>query len=318
MNSTLGILLSRRRSHIFSTTSYCTAFHFAYDANFNSFELDKRFDNMDWTSADLAAFNIVVQDQDQDTFFDGPLPDYPGFPGFIEKEEIVSPRFIQLIKRVRKDMDASPIEAEPSFDAFLGSLLTFMQYCDAHSSAIGGRKIRMIVRNEFAVTIANVGVAHRPRLTVLILQHNKSAIKVSDPEAHLIATAIGAFQENKKVKFTTELEEKVVLGITTAEQIIPTFHKIKVTSELERVGEKPVTQTVVWRHKARVPKPYDDIMTLENRRRILLSASRFLLPYYVGSRDVDDILLLGSMGLLLVRLTATVLASTYPHAHGNT
>jgi hypothetical protein len=30
-----------------------------------------------------------------------------------------------------------------------------------------------------------------PTLTLLILQHNKSPIKVSDPEAHLIATAIG-------------------------------------------------------------------------------------------------------------------------------
>ena len=162
-------------------------------------------------------------------------------------------------------MDASPIEAEPSFDAFLGSLLTFMKYNDlqshpAHSSVTKG-KIRMFVRNEFAVTIANVEVKHGfseivlpwPKLTLLILQHNKSPIKVSDPEAHLIATAIGAFQVNKKAKFRTELEEQVLLGITTAEQNIPTFYKIKVTSELERavrLGEKPVTQTVVWRHKA--------------------------------------------------------------------
>ena len=270
---------------------------FAHDANFNSFKLDKRFDNMDWTLADLAAFNIIVQDQDQDTFFDGPLPDYSGFPGFIEKEEIVIPRklgFIQLdhsVKRAREDMDASPIEAESSFDAFLSSLLTFMKYHDlqshpGHSSVTTGSKIRMIVRNEFAVSIANVEVQHGfsevvlpyPELTLLILQHNKSPIKVSDPEAHLIATAIGAFQENKKAKLGTELEEQVVLGITTAEQIIPTFYKIKVTSELERavrLGEKPVTQTVIWRHKARISKPYDDIMTLENRRRIVLYLEGF-------------------------------------------
>jgi len=48
--------------------------------------LDKRFD---WTSADLAAFNIVVQDQDQDTFFDGPLPDYLALS---RKEKLVFPR----------------------------------------------------------------------------------------------------------------------------------------------------------------------------------------------------------------------------------
>ena len=143
------------------------AYHFAYDANFNAFELDKRFDNMDWTSADLAAFNIVVQDQDQDTFFDGPLPDYSGFPGFIKKEEIIIPRersSVQLdhnVKRARGDMDASPTEAGPSFNAFLGSLLRFMKYQDlqshpAHSSVTESSHVRMIVRNEFAITIANV------------------------------------------------------------------------------------------------------------------------------------------------------------------
>jgi hypothetical protein len=76
-----------------------------------------------------------------------------------------------------------------------------------------------------------------------------------------------------------ELEEQVILGITTAEQIIPTFYKIKVTTELDRavrLGEKPATQTVVYRHKALgVPKLYDDIMTLENRRRIVLYLEGF-------------------------------------------
>ncbi|KAF8325532.1 hypothetical protein F5887DRAFT_1201668, partial [Amanita rubescens] len=113
----------------------------------------------------------------------------------------------------------------------------------------------------------------------LILQHNKTAIKVHDPEAHLIATATAAFQQNKKAGTRPKLEEQVILGTTTAEQIIPTFYKIKVTTELDRtvrLGEKPATQMVVYRlHKARVPKPYADIMTLENRRRIVLYLGGF-------------------------------------------
>jgi hypothetical protein len=51
---------------------------------------------MDWTSADLAAFNIIVQDQDQDSFFDGPLPDYSGFPGFLETEDVIIPKEFSL------------------------------------------------------------------------------------------------------------------------------------------------------------------------------------------------------------------------------
>ena len=271
---------------------------------------------MDWTSADLDAFNIVVQDQDQDTFFDGPLPDYSGFPGFIEKEEIVIPmefrnfsfQLALKVEHARKNMNASPFEAEWTFNEFLGQLLRFMKYQDLQSHRTRtfvseGTHIRMTVRNESAVTIANVEVKHLIGTypTMLILQHNKTAIKVSDPEAHLIATAIAVFQQNKKagtrsklqeqvilgtrtveeleiIAERPELEEQVILGITTAEQIIPTFYRIKVTTELDRavrLGEKPATQTVVYRHKARVPKPYDDIMTLENRRRIVLYLEGF-------------------------------------------
>jgi len=239
---------------------------------------------------------------------------YSGFPGFIEKEEIVIPpefsnstyHLATMVKLARKNIDASPVEAQGTFNEFLSSLLEFMKYIDyqarpAHTSVWPGGQMRMIVRNESAVTIVNVGVQHGigayPQLIMLILQHDKTAIKVSDPEAHLIATAIAAFQHNKKagtrskleemvslkiataeqVELVAEtrpepLEEQIILGITTAEQIIPTFYKIKVTTELDRavrLGEKPATQTVVYRHKARVPKPYHDIMTLENRRRIV-------------------------------------------------
>ncbi|KAF8329238.1 hypothetical protein F5887DRAFT_118853 [Amanita rubescens] len=226
---------------------------------------------MDWTSADLDAFNIVVQDQDQDTFFEGPLPDYSGFPGFIEKEEIVIPKKFRnssfglafKVEHAREDMNASPIEAEWRFNEFLGQLLRFMKYQDLRSHRTStvvseGTQIRMTVRNESAVTIANVevecGIGTYP--TMLILQHNKTAIKVSDPEAHLIATAIAVFQQNKKAGTRSKLEEQVILGITTAEQIIPTFYKIKVTTELDRavrLGEKPATQTVVYQSQGASP-----------------------------------------------------------------
>ena len=139
------------------------------------------------------------------------------------------------------------------------------------------------MRNETASTIANVEVKHiASNLMMLILQHSNTIIKRSDPEAHLIASAIGAFQQNGRVMVQdltgVDLEQRVILGITTAEQIIPTFYKIKVTAELAcavRFGEKPAKQTVVYRHKARFPKPDEDIMTLENRRRLVLYLEGF-------------------------------------------
>ena len=246
---------------------------------------------MDWTSADLAAFNIIVQDQDQESFFDGPLPDYSGLPGFLETEDIIIPRDSHLslsdnVKRAREEADAEPMAADWGFNLFLASLLDFMKYGykshhPAHTMIRMGTPIRLAVRNETASTIANVEVHHLPsNLTMLILQHSKTIIKRSDPEAHLIASAIGVFQQDGRVQTRTkiELEQRVILGITTAEQFIPTFYKIKVTAELGhavRFGEKPAKQTIVYRHKARFPKPDEDIITLENRRRTVLYLEGF-------------------------------------------
>ena len=37
----------------------------------------------DWTSNDLVAYHIAIQEQDRDQFFGGPLPEYVGPVGFI-------------------------------------------------------------------------------------------------------------------------------------------------------------------------------------------------------------------------------------------
>jgi hypothetical protein len=40
----------------------------------------------DWTSNELVAYNINIQEQDQSLFFGGPLPEYTGPAGFIQHE----------------------------------------------------------------------------------------------------------------------------------------------------------------------------------------------------------------------------------------
>ena len=255
---------------------------------------------MDWTLADLAAFDIIVQDQDQDVFFDGPLQDYSGFSGFLEKEGIITPKEFRFqldkgLKRARECTDI-PYVVEGAWNNFLKNLLHFMKYehlsHPTHTNINTDHPVQLTMRNESAVTMANVEV-HRNapcRKTLLILQHDKSIFRRSDREAHLVATAIGVFQQNNRSSKAWQmkqqgtkldlpkLEEQTILGITMAEQFIPTFYKIKVTAELDRavrLREKPAIQTIVYRHKARVPNPCEDIMTLENRRRIALYLEGF-------------------------------------------
>ena len=186
------------------------------------------------------------------------------------------------VEHAREAINAEPMFAEWSFNLFLASLLDFMKYgCQnfhpAHTFVTMASPVRLILRNETASTIANVKVQHATSyLTMLILQHSKTMIKRSDPEAHLIASAIGAFQQNGMMQKPTEVD--LELGITTAEQFMPTFYKIKVTAELDRAvrfGETPTKQTIVYRHKARFPEPDEDIMTLENRTRIVLYLGGF-------------------------------------------
>ena len=104
-----------------------------YNTNINSHQIRRHRRQQIW----LLSTNIVVQDQDQDTFFDRPLPNYSGFSGFIEKEEIIIPRkfssqLVYDVEITRKDMDA-PTDAEWSFDALLRNLLQFM-YLDLQKS----------------------------------------------------------------------------------------------------------------------------------------------------------------------------------------
>ena len=87
---------------------------------------------------------------------------------------------------------------------------------------------------------------------LLLVQEDKTHINPSDPEAQLMAEAIGAFQENnaKRVNelFLEPLEMQMIPGITMV-GTFPRFYKIKVTTDLDRCvrfGQYPEIQTVVY------------------------------------------------------------------------
>jgi hypothetical protein len=106
--------------------------------------------------------------------------------------------------------------------------------------------------------------------TLLLVQEDKTHIKPSDPEAQLIAEAIGAFQENNAkrihVLFLDPREMQVILGITMV-GTFPRFYKVKVTADLNRsvrFGLYPATDT------PRVPRRRSDGMRpLDNRELVL-------------------------------------------------
>ena len=232
----------------------------------------------DWTSNDLVAYHIAIQEQDQDQFFGGPLPEYAGPLGFIEHENRVqgldSPS-LALIKRLNLAMKI--LEGEESYvGEFAVEILRVMGYERDETIVHARKNIRLHMCGEFVRAKTDVCIMDVSSEILLLVQEDKTHINPSDPEAQLMAEAIGAFQENnaKRVNelFLEPLEMQMIPGITMV-GTFPRFYKIKVTTDLDRCvrfGQYPEIQTVVYRHTPRVPRRRSDGMRpLDNRKLVL-------------------------------------------------
>jgi hypothetical protein len=232
----------------------------------------------DWTSNELVAYNIAIQEQGQDQFFGGPLPGYVGPIGFIRHEDRVQgldPWSLSLIKRL--DLAMKVMEGEESaVDDFAVELLRVMGY-ETDQMVVRTRKsIRLNMCGELVFAKTDGCLLDASSEILLFAQEDKTHINPSDPEAQLIAEAIGAFQENnaKRVNdhFLDPLEMQVIPGITMA-GTFPRFYKVKVTAELDRsirFGQYPATETIIYHHTPRVPRRRSDGMRpLDNRKLVL-------------------------------------------------
>ncbi|KAK0187513.1 hypothetical protein F5146DRAFT_1140929 [Armillaria mellea] len=193
----------------------------------------------DWTTNELEAYNIVVQEQNENVFFGGPLSAYHGPADFIHHEYrtgILDSESALLLKRLNLAVDITEGE-ESAVDDLL------LSYC--------------VSWDVYAKT--DVCLLDIESFVLLLVQEDKSHIKPMDPEAQLIAEAIAAFQENNKPRarlFLDPLPVQILPGITMV-GTFPAFYKIAVTSELDRCirhGQYPATQTIVYRHTPRVPR----------------------------------------------------------------
>jgi hypothetical protein len=232
----------------------------------------------DWTSNELVAYHIAVQEQEQAQFFGGPLPEQAGPVGFIEHEDRVQgldAPSLSLIKRL--DLAMKILEGEESaVDDFAAELLRVMGYEKDETVVRTRKSIRLHMCGEIVFAKTDVCLMDASSEILLLVQEDKTHINPSDPEAQLMAEAIAAFQENntKRVNdlFLEPLEMQVIPGITMV-GTFPRFYKIKVTADLDqciRFGQYPETQTVVYRHTPRVPRRRSDGMRpLDNRKLVL-------------------------------------------------
>jgi hypothetical protein len=232
----------------------------------------------DWGSNELAAYNINVQEQDQALLFGGNLPEYTGPEGFVQHEDRVhglDAPSLALIKRLDLAMKVMEGE-ETAVDDFAAELLRAMGY-ETEDTAVRTRKnIRLTMCGELVFAKADVCLLDVNSEIFLLVQEDKTHINPSDPEAQLIAEAIGAFQENNAERvnelFLKPLQTQTIQGITMV-GTFPRFYKITVTADLDRCvrfGEYPTAPTIVYRHTPRVPRRRSDGMRpLDNRKLVL-------------------------------------------------
>jgi hypothetical protein len=232
----------------------------------------------EWTTNELEAYNIVIHEQEQHTFFGGALPEYTGPVGFIEHEDRVQGLdgpSLSLIKRL--DLAMKILEGEESaVDDFAVELLRATGY-ETNDTVVRSRKsLRLLMCGENVFAKTDVCLMDASSEILLLVQEDKTHINPADPEPQLIAEAIAAFQHNNSTRVQELLVEpqeiQMILGITMI-GTFPRFYKIQVTADLDRCvrfGHYPATQTVVYRHTPRVPRRRSDGMRpLDNRKLVL-------------------------------------------------
>jgi hypothetical protein len=229
-----------------------------------------------WREHELMAYNISIAEQDQQTFFDGPLPNYTGPPGFAQNEDVTKNLNFASVILIRHLKLATQIaEGEESSVAdFASVLLRSMDYEQDDTIVRMCKRLRLDMCGEEVFLEADVCVMDCNTSNILlVVQEDKSHINLAaDPQAQLVADAIAAFQMNNANRrdrlFLPTFDSQVIPGITMI-GTCPRFYKIHVTSALDhcvRGGLYPAIKTTVYRHTPRIKDPSYDIMKpLANR-----------------------------------------------------
>ncbi|KAI0293288.1 hypothetical protein B0F90DRAFT_1763729 [Multifurca ochricompacta] len=217
-----------------------------------------------WTSHELAAYNIVVEYQNAATFFGTDnLP-----------QPTVNPAILTA---------TSPDDATDDGDYYLLRTMDLaMSPAPAEESAVDDfadkEEIPLIICGEARHAKMDVCIIDQNEI-LLVVQEDKRHLDSSDPEPQLIAEAIAAFAANNQTRQRTlnqpPLNSKVMAGITM-KGTAPIFYKILVTAALAgsvASGVYPQVATTVYAHVPNVPRPNcrwsEGMKPLDNRQVIL-------------------------------------------------
>ncbi|KAF8343594.1 hypothetical protein F5887DRAFT_1283444 [Amanita rubescens] len=230
----------------------------------------------DWTSHELAAYNIVVEYQaDAATFFGTPNLPQPGTT--LNPAVLTAGGAYELLHMMDLAMSPAP-EEESAVDDFAVLLLRALGYTTRGRVLRTRKDIPLIICGEARHAKTDVCIIDQNEI-LLLVQEDKQHLDSSDPEPQLIAEAIAAFAANNQTRQRTlnqpPLDSKVMAGITM-KGTAPIFYKILVTAALVASvasGVHPRAVTTVYAHVPNVPRPNrrwsEGMKPLDNRQVIL-------------------------------------------------
>ncbi|KAI9228247.1 MAG: hypothetical protein DHS80DRAFT_23490 [Piptocephalis tieghemiana] len=239
----------------------------------------------EWTSNDLAAFNIHVETESDEQFFgctleDVDISDYPA--GILASEpDRRHPEIYRLLKYLDLAMTIRESE-ESAVDDFAAHLFEALGYVDLERFVCTRKDIRLFMCGQNVYAKTDVCIMTENEI-LLLLQEDKSHINPVDPEPQLIAEAIAAFQNNNKVRErflnVPPLPEYTFPCITMI-GTYPTFYKITVDEQLSRdvqFGNYPSKQTLVRRFEPISGRRRHSfgMKPIDNRIRILKAFKAF-------------------------------------------
>ena len=242
----------------------------------------------DWTSNELAAYNITVVPQNKEEFFGTinlPNPAEPTLAGFMTTETrrdaaAADKNTKRLLHHLDLAMDPK-VGQDAAVDNFAVELLRGLDYDDGDRIIFFRRAIPFIICGQNSVAQTDVCIMDDNDV-LLLLQEDKRLTSMKDPEPQLIAEAIAAFAiNNQKRERDLRLPRRnsIMFPCLTMIGTSPIFYKITVTAALSKavqIGAFPEVETRVLRYIPGLPRRNSEGMRpLPNRLEILRCLEAF-------------------------------------------
>lgn len=239
-----------------------------------------------WNKNDLRAYNIQVVPETVATFFGNTnLPPSLMSPANLAHEVypdtglLTNDELFSVFMDYAMTWPGGDARDGASVDDFTRCLFGQLRYYVPARCIASHRHLPLSMCSTKTLARPDFSVIDFPSRIILLVQEGRRHLERKDPEPHLIAEAIAAFQYNNRRRPAAGLpavNAAVIPGITMV-GTAPTFYKVDLTTtlvEAVELGEYPTQTTTVHKLTPPVQAPSDlqqDGMRPLNNRAVILS-----------------------------------------------